>query len=86
MMHIRLHLISKLTNSFSEGHVDLDAAGMVKDMSAQPSSPKDKKLPSLLRKGSSSRIPLKEKIVQLYEAFFRVSRGPWTLKFNRATQ
>ena len=85
MIHISLHLISKLTISVSEGHVDLDAAGMVKDMSAQPSSPKDKKLPSLLRKGSSSRIPLKEKIVQLYEAFFRVSRGPLTLKGTQHT-
>lgn len=44
---------------------------MVKDMTAQPTSPKDKKLPLLLRKGSSNKIPLKEKIVQIYEAFFR---------------
>ena len=33
--------------------------------------PKDKSL--LLRKGSHSKIPLKEKIVQIYEALFRVS-------------
>ena len=28
---------------------------------------------SLLRRGSHSKKPLKEKIVQIYEAFFRVS-------------
>ncbi len=36
-----------------------------------PTSPKEKV--SLLRKASHTKIPLKEKIVQIYEAFFRVS-------------
>ena len=36
-----------------------------------PTSPKEKTAPILLRKGSHSKIPLKEKIVQIYEALFR---------------
>ena len=36
----------------------------------QPASASDKG--SLLRRGSQAKKPLKEKIVQIYEAFFRV--------------
>ena len=45
-------------------------------MSKSPSSsPREKVAPVLLRKGSASKMPLKEKIVQIYEAFFRVQQN-----------
>ena len=45
-------------------------------MSKSPSSsPREKVAPVLLRKCSASKMPLKEKIVQIYEAFFRVQQN-----------
>lgn len=37
-----------------------------------PQSPRERTHSTLLRKGSSQKIALKEKIVQIYEAFFQV--------------
>ena len=42
-------------------------------MSTDMSSGERKSHSLLLRKGSSNKIALKEKIVQIYEAFFQVS-------------
>ncbi len=53
----------------------------VGDMSGKPTSAKEKTGP-VLRKGSSSKMALKSKIVQIYEAFFRVS----VVKMSQHTQ